>query len=158
MQSRQHELLDASTLCAIATVSPRRAPHVNTAYFAWSPDFQIIWLSDPGATHSRNLRKSTAAAIAVYDSTQTWGQPDRGIQLSGTACEVPAGDVTPASTVYSRRFAAYEDDELSGYRFHRFRPQRLKLFDEKKLGAGIFVTARVDARGRLAWDRTEIYG
>jgi hypothetical protein len=45
------ELLEASTLCAIATVTPRAEAHVNTAYVAWSPEFDIVWLSDPGARH-----------------------------------------------------------------------------------------------------------
>ncbi len=33
------KLLDASSLCAIATVSPQRRAHVNTAHFAWDDDF-----------------------------------------------------------------------------------------------------------------------
>jgi hypothetical protein len=38
------KLLDASTLCAIATVTTRGRAHLNTAYFAWSRDFDIVWL------------------------------------------------------------------------------------------------------------------
>src|SRR2546429_9290223 len=79
------ELLEPSTLCAIARVGPRAHAHINTAYFAWAPDLRIIWLSDPGARHSRNLGTYSSAAIAVYDSSQTWGKPDRGIQLFGDA-------------------------------------------------------------------------
>jgi hypothetical protein len=33
------DLLEASPLCAIATVASRDRAHVNTAYFAWSTDF-----------------------------------------------------------------------------------------------------------------------
>lgn len=33
----------------------------------------------------------------------------------------------------------------------------VKLFDERALGAGMFVTAVVREGGRLAWERTEIY-
>jgi nitroimidazol reductase NimA-like FMN-containing flavoprotein (pyridoxamine 5'-phosphate oxidase superfamily) len=73
------ELLDASTLCAIATVNADGRAHVNTAYFGWSRDFDIVWLSEPRARHSRNLRANESVAIAVYDSTQTWGKTDRGI-------------------------------------------------------------------------------
>src|SRR5438105_3450867 len=77
-------LLDASTLCAIATVSSGGRAHVNTAYFACSPELDLVWLSDPSAEHSRNVRGSGTVAIAVYDSSQTWGNPDRGIQLFGS--------------------------------------------------------------------------
>jgi uncharacterized protein YhbP (UPF0306 family) len=148
-------LLDASSLCAIATVSPGGRAHVSTAYFAWSPAFDLVWISDPRARHSRNLRTNRSAAIAVYDSNQSWGGPDRGIQLHGTAREVSGRAARDAQETYAERFAAY-DAEL-GYRFYVFRARLVKLFDENKLGSGVFVTARVRA-GQLSWERTEIYG
>jgi uncharacterized protein YhbP (UPF0306 family) len=143
-------LLDASTLCAISTVSPGVRAHVNAAYFAWTEELDLLWLSDPQAQHSRNLNKNPSAAIAVYDSTQTWGKPDRGIQLFGRVREA-----APAlEPVYARRFPAYE---ATRYRLYRFRPSRMKLFDERALGAGVFVTARVGRGGQVTWQRTDIY-
>jgi uncharacterized protein YhbP (UPF0306 family) len=151
------QLLEASTLCAVATVARSGRAHVNTAYFAWSRDFEIVWLSEPGATHSRNLRANPSTAIAVYDSGQTWGKPDRGIQLFGTAREVAGDAAEQAEALYGRRFPAYAKADLGAYRFYRFTPRRLKLFDEPALGAATFVTARVGPDGRLAWERTERY-
>jgi len=151
------QLLDAASLCAIATVAPGNRPHVNTAYFAWSPEFDLVWLSEPHATHSRNIRTNETVAIAVYDSTQSWGKPDHGIQLFGSAREVQGPAAQEAEVLYARRFPDYRAGELGAYRFYRFRPRRLKLFDERTLGAGVFVTASVGANGRLAWDRTEVY-
>ncbi len=152
------ELLDASGLCAIATVTSRGDAHVNTAYFAWSATFDIVWLSEPRATHSRNLRANGSVAIAVYDSGQTWGEPDRGIQLFGTAREVDGEEeAEQARTLYAKRFRSFADTDLSAYRFYRFRPRRLKLFDERTLGAATFVTARIGRGNRLEWIRTEIY-
>jgi uncharacterized protein YhbP (UPF0306 family) len=150
-------LLDASTLCAIASVSPQGRAHVNTAYFAWSEELQLVWLSERRAGHSRNIRANSAVAIAVYDSSQTWGDSDRGIQLFGSAHEVEAADAGDAEVIYAGRFADYRRTDLGAYRFYAFRPRRLKLFDEHELGAGTFVTARVTGPGRLAWERTEIY-
>jgi uncharacterized protein YhbP (UPF0306 family) len=149
-------LLDASTLCAIATVSPRDRAHINTAYFAWSDDFSLVWLSEPIAKHSRNLGTNASAAVAVYNSTQRWGKADRGIQLFGSARAAVGIAAREAERIYVRRFPEYSQVELGAYRFYRFRPRRLKLFDEHLLGGGVFVTARVVA-GRLAWERTEIY-
>ncbi len=149
-------LLDASTLCAIATVSPGCRAHVNTAYFAWSDRFDLVWLSEPHAKHSSNVRARATVAVAVYDSNQSWGKPDRGIQLFGTAREVVGSAARDAERTYAKRFPGYRESEFSAYRFYRFRPRRLKLFDERALGTGVFVTASV-TRGRLAWTRTEIY-
>jgi uncharacterized protein YhbP (UPF0306 family) len=151
-------LLDASTLCAIATVSPAGRPHVNTAYFAWTRGFDLVWLSEPSARHSLNLRTNPGAAIAVYDSDQRWGEADRGIQLFGSVREAAGPTARDAERVYARRFPAYARTDLGDYRFYRFRAGRMKLFDEHALGPGVFVTARVDRRGTVAWERTDVYG
>jgi uncharacterized protein YhbP (UPF0306 family) len=156
LETLARRLLDASTLCAIATVSPGNRPHVNTAYFAWSVDLELVWLSEPGARHSRNLRRNATASIAVYDSNQRWGNPDRGVQLFGAAREVAGPAARDAEHTYAARFPWYERAEVGAYRFYRFRPRRVKLLDEEALGAGVFVTASVHA-GQIAWQQTEIY-
>ena len=150
------QLLDTSALCALATVSASGRAHVNTAYFAWSPRLDLVWLSHPRAMHSSNVRTRRTVAVAVCDSHQKWGNPDRGIQLMGTAQELLGRSAGDAETVYVGRFPEYRGSDFAGYRFYRFRPRRLKLFDERALGAGVFLTARV-SRGEVMWERTEIY-
>ncbi|MDP9282051.1 MAG: pyridoxamine 5'-phosphate oxidase family protein [Chloroflexota bacterium] len=150
-------LLNASTLCAISTVSDDGHAHINTAYFAWSASFDIVWLSAPEAHHSRNLRRRPSVAIAVYDSAQKWGGSDRGIQIFGNARELAGRSAREAERLYGRRFRSHVRDELSAYRFYRLRPTRLKLFHERELGGATFVTARVARGGTLRWERTESY-
>lgn len=152
-----HQLLEASTLCAIATVSPGGRAHVNTAYFAYSRDLEIVWISDPRARHSLNLRSSRTASVAVFDSHQTWGGDDRGIQLFGSAAQGVGAAAAYAKRTYARRFPRYVPDENNAYFPYRFRPRRMKLFDEMTLGAGVFVTANVTQKGDVTWERTEIY-
>lgn len=147
-------LLDESKLCAIATVSPGGRAHVNTAYFAWSPEFQVVWLSAPDARHSRNLRANGSAAAAVFRSTQSWGGSDRGIQVFGRARELRGHASLEAERLYAKRFRAYEGD-LPAFRFYRLATRRMKLFDERVLGGGTFVTVSVGVGGRLRWMRTE---
>jgi uncharacterized protein len=150
-------LLDASTLCAIATTSPRGRPHVNTAYFAFTNGLDIVWLSEPSARHSINLRANAATAVAVYDSSQRWGGSDRGIQLFGSAREASKRSAPDAEAAYARRFPAYEPGQLVAYRFYVFHPTSVKLFDERSFGAGVFVTACVDRTGGVTWERTDVY-
>jgi uncharacterized protein YhbP (UPF0306 family) len=147
-------LLDASTLCAISTVAERGRAHVNTAYFAWTADLDLVWLSHPRAKHSQNVRRNGSVAIAVFDSAQSWGKPDHGIQVLGSAEETEDEDL---EAVYAARFADYRRGRFSAYRFYVCRPRRVKLFDERELGAATFVTARVGRDGALTWERTERY-
>jgi uncharacterized protein YhbP (UPF0306 family) len=157
MAAAAQGLLDASTLCAIATVAPDGGAYINTAYFAWSPELDLVWLSEPDAKHSRNVRSDGTVAIAVYDSGQSWGKPDRGIQLFGSAWEADGPVAADAKATYANRFPDYLRADLGAYRFYVFHPSRLKLFDERELGAGRFVIARVEDSGRLSWEGTEIY-
>ena len=151
------DLLEASTLFSLATVTPQAGAYVNTAYFARGPRFQLVWLSDPDARHSRNLSESASAAITVYDSQQTWGRPDRGIQLFGAAHAAGEEAAGAAEDVYAARFPDFRAKNLWAYRFYVFQPERVKLFDEVGLGGGRFVVAAVDESGRLSWETTEIY-
>lgn len=157
LAAEARSLLEVSTLCAIATVTSGGQAHVNTAYFAWTRDLQLVWLSEPGAQHSRNIRANHKASVAVYDSEQRWGGPDRGIQLFGTAQELERSADGDAERLYAARFPDYRREELDAYRFYVFRPRRLRVFDESKLGAGVFVTARLGRDRRLVWERSDIY-
>jgi uncharacterized protein len=156
ISAEARRLLDASTLCAIATVSPRNRAYINTAYFAWSREFELFWLSEPDSRHSRNLGENSAVAIAVYDSSQVWNEPDRGLQLFGSAREVTGRAAREAERLYAKRFPASAEADMSAYRLYRLRPRRMKLFDESVLGVGVFVTATVRRGGRISWERTEI--
>ena len=146
-------LLDDSKLCAIATVSSGGRAHINTAYFAWGTRYEIVWLSAPDATHSRNVRATGSAAVAVFRSTQTWGGSDRGIQVFGRARELRGPLSLEAERLYAKRFRAYEGD-LPAFRFYRLATRRMKLFDERVLGGGTFVTVSVQ-HGRVKWEKTE---
>jgi uncharacterized protein YhbP (UPF0306 family) len=155
LEDSARRLLEASTLCAIATVSPRATACVATAYFAWDERYRLVWLSDPGAAHSRNVRTRPATAVAVYGADQRWGGEDRGLQLAGRSRELAAREAGGAESVYARRFTAYRAGALGGYRFYRFAARRVTLFDEAVFGSGVFVTARLE-RGALVWERTEV--
>jgi uncharacterized protein YhbP (UPF0306 family) len=149
-------LLNASALCAVATVSSSGRAHVHTAYFAWTSELDIVWLSEPSARHSRNLRANPSAAITVYDSNQTWGKSDQGIQLFGSGRELTGRAAREAEDVYVERFPAFARRDLGAYRFYRVRSRRMKLFDEREFGEGVFVTATIRRGGEVTWDRTEI--
>ena len=148
-------LLNASPLCALATVSAGGRAHINHMYFAWSDRFYLYWISDADSLHSRNLARNSSAAVTIYASNQVWGRPDRGIQLFGTAGVTGGSTEQEARRLYGRRFRDYggEGDSLPVY---RFKPRSIKLFDERSLAPGTLVTARVTSDG-LAWSKTEVW-
>src|SRR5213082_1672402 len=145
-------LMNASPLCALATVSPGGRAHINHMYFAWSDRYEVVWISDPESLHSRNLARNSSAAVTIYASKQVWGKPDRGIQLFGTAGVAASKQ---AARAYAGRFKDFDADS-NELPYYRFRPRTVKLFDERSLAPGMLVTARVNA-GRLVWTKTEVW-
>ena len=145
--------MNASTLCSLATVSPGGRAHINHMYFAWTARYEVIWYSDAESIHSRNLARTSTAAITVYDSHQTYGLLDRGIQLFGTAGVATGRAHREAHSAYTRRFRGVDP---SGYTAYRFRSRTVKLFDERSLAPSTLVTARVTPQG-LVWAKTEVW-
>ena len=148
--------MNASTLCAIATVSRGGKAHISHVYCAWDEWFRVYWISDPDSLHSRNLVTNGSAAVSIYDSKQTWGKQDRGIHLFGTARDLAGGQAREAEAAYAKRFRDFDPSTLEDLRYYRFNPRSIQLFDERALDAGTLVTARV-TRGRLTWLRTEVW-
>ena len=155
LQAEARKLMNASPLFALATVAPGGRAYISHMYFAWTDSFDVCWISDPDSQHSRNLAKNRSSAVTIYNSAQTWGRPDRGIHLFGTAGEVHGRLAREAEQAYAKRFASYGglDDSL---RLYRFRPRTAQLFDERSLAPGTLVTANVTPKG-LAWLRTEVW-
>lgn len=144
-------LLEQNGLCAWATVTEARSPHVHTAYFAHAADLRLAFLSHPRSQHVANLSANPAMAVAVFDSTQNWLAPGRGLQLFGSCAAVSGADAEEAERLYGERYQQYTawkatlrpGDAGLDYRFYRFTTDRLKLLDEGAFGDGVFVTAEV---------------
>ena len=140
-------ILKRNVLCAMATVGPRRRAHINTAYYAYSPDLAIFFYSYPSSRHAQNLAGNSSMALAVYDSAQIWGKPDRGLQLFGTCRLVSGAGAMEGGRVYGRRFPGFTDwtnsmvEEKTSSRIcaFRFDPYSATLFDERIFGGGVFV-------------------
>ena len=148
-------ILDANLLCSIATVTPEGAPHINAAFFAYSDELDLFFLSHPESRHCRNLVTNPSVAVMVLSSSQAWAKPGRGIQLFGTAQEATGPGAADAERWYAQRFADYrtwkeslaDGDPAHQYRFFRVVVERVKVLDEVALGDATFVQA---STGRAA--------
>lgn len=76
------DLLEASTLFALATVTPEGGAYVNTAYFARGPRFELVWLSDPVARHSRNAPRAPVPRSPSMTLSRRGGGPTAGSSSS----------------------------------------------------------------------------
>jgi uncharacterized protein YhbP (UPF0306 family) len=149
-------ILRENRLCSIATLTIRNRPHINIAYFCYSDELALYFLSHPGSLHCRNLSTNPYMAITVFASSQQWTGPGRGLQLFGTCREVTGLQARRAEELYAKRFPAHAEmrarlkstDTASEYRFYRFVAKDLKILDEGELGDEVFVCASVKRAAR----------
>jgi uncharacterized protein YhbP (UPF0306 family) len=151
-------LLAENLLCSMASVTATGHAHINTAYFCYSPELAIYFLSHQKALHCKNILSNPSAAMAVFSSNQSWGSSDSGLQLFGTCKQAIGREAIKADKLYGKRFAEYNawkadlasDSPGQDYQFYKFTTTELKVFDEKELGSGIFVLAKVKRQTRSA--------
>jgi uncharacterized protein YhbP (UPF0306 family) len=144
-------ILEEDVLCSIATVTADNRAHINTAYFSYSDQLEIYFLSHPDSLHCRNLSANPSAGMAIFSSSQVWTEPGLGVQLFGTCSPAKGAQATKAERLYGGRFPAYgrwrenlaEDDVAREYCLYRFLVERLKLHDEGAFGDGVFIHADV---------------
>ena len=150
-------ILKRNALCSVATVTAEHRPHINTAYFTYSNELVLYFLSHPDAQHCRNLARNASVGVTVFSSAQPWGSPGRGVQLFGTCRRATGLHVRQAERLYAKRFPAYGSWRASAdkgraggeYRFYRLVVNSLKLLDERAIGDAVFTyTAVSRTRGR----------
>ena len=158
LQRSVSRLVAENLLCSMASITVEGRAHINTAYFSYSPELEIYFLSHHKALHCQNILSNPSMAIAVFSANQAWGSSDCGLQLFGICKQATRRQVDKAAKLYSKRFAEYNawkaglaSDSLGqDYRFYRFVTAELKVFDEKELGTGTFVLAKVKRQTRSA--------
>ena len=165
-------ILRENVLCSMSTVGPGNRAHINTAYFCYTPELVLYFLSDPESRHCRNLARDPSLAMTIFKSAQEWGGQDRGLQLFGTCRRTRGRGANEAERVYAARFSPYakwmkgmspagrqQAALLRSYAFYRFLPSRIKILDEREFGGAIFVTARVarspGTKSVVHWSGTE---
>ena len=166
-------ILRENVLCSISTVAAGNRAHINTAYFCYTPDLVLYFLSDPASRHCRNLERNRSLAMTIFRSAQEWGGQDRGLQLFGTCRRTSGRGAKEAEKFYAARFSPYakwmkgmspterrQAALLRSYAFYRFLPRRIKILDEREFGGAVIVTAAVVRRPRsktvVRWSATEL--
>jgi uncharacterized protein YhbP (UPF0306 family) len=107
VQRSIERLLAENELCSIASITAKGRAHINTVYFCYSGELELYFLSHPKALHCQNILSNPSMAIAIFPSNQTWGKPDRGLQLFGICKQAPEQAARKADKLYGKCFAEY---------------------------------------------------
>jgi uncharacterized protein YhbP (UPF0306 family) len=147
-------ILTENNLGAMASVRGAEA-YINTAYFVYSDDLSLYFLSQRGDTHSGNVDSNPSVAVAVWAATPRWGEDLRGLQLFGECEMLSFGtELIKGMQLFARQFPAFsslvkhpgEFAEGVTSRMYRIRVSALKLIDEPRFGRRNYIYARPIAR------------
>jgi hypothetical protein len=117
-------LVDASSYMTLATADADGAPWASPVWFAHERYETFLWMSQPGARHSRNIAERREVAIVIFDSTVSPDQRN-AVYVEADAGIVPEAALADAVAVYSARSASRGLDTLASEEVTGDAPWRL---------------------------------
>jgi nitroimidazol reductase NimA-like FMN-containing flavoprotein (pyridoxamine 5'-phosphate oxidase superfamily) len=95
-------IVDANLYMVLGTADADGRPWASPVYFAHSSYREFVWVSKPGARHSRNVAARGEVSIVIFDSAVPIGT-GRALYTSATAHEVSPDWRSEALEIFTRR-------------------------------------------------------
>ena len=130
-------IIDAASYMTLATANGDGRPWATPVWFAERDLREFIWVSRPGAQHSRNIAERSDVALVVFDSGVPPGE-GVGVYVEAVASEVDERDRAAALAVYTTRSEArgirsWNESDVSGtsqFRLYRAVASHVWVLDE----------------------------
>ncbi len=123
----------------LATVGPE-GPWAAGLFYV-NDEFNLYWLSDPRARHSRNIAFDSHVAVTIHEDYWDW-RHIQGIQMEGFAEQLgPLAEVGRPKELYLAKYSFLRDSlqlspalaqAIQTTRVYRFAPMRLYFIDNTK--------------------------
>jgi uncharacterized protein YhbP (UPF0306 family) len=132
------KIVDKNLYMAVATADQSGQPWASPVFYAHSGYRDFFWVSEPDATHSRNLRERREVGGVIFDSKAKLGNNDQGVYVLGVARELPAHETTEGIQIYSQRsvelgghrWTVEDVRDPSGHRLYQATAEALYVLDE----------------------------
>ena len=129
-------IVEANSYLVLATVDESGHPWATPVWFAAVGREQFIWISRADARHSRNIARSPAVGIVIFDSSVPAGHAEAAY-FEAEAAEVTAADQAHALGVYNTRslaqgIRAWTEADVTGaspYRLYRATVSQVSLLE-----------------------------
>ena len=96
------EIIDANLYMVLATADETGRPWASPVYFANAGYTELLWVSSPEATHSRNIARRPEVGIVIFDSQVPIGT-GQGVYMTAIAQAVEPDRLERGIDVFSRR-------------------------------------------------------
>lgn len=94
------EVIDANRYMVLGTSGAGGVPWASPVWFAHAGYREFVWVSKPGARHSRNLGDRPEMSIVIFDSSVPVGGA-RAVYMEATGAEVRGADLERGLAVFA---------------------------------------------------------
>jgi uncharacterized protein YhbP (UPF0306 family) len=131
-----YEYLQTQRLMQLATYGDY--PWIANLYYVADEEFNLYFLSKGSREHCQQIAKNPEVAVAIADSSQLLHEPQKGIQLYGTAETVGILKQIEWMAQMWNKFIAFEANEKLDpkelinavrSRVYKIIPKRIKFFN-----------------------------
>jgi uncharacterized protein len=150
-------ILEDTILFTLATLERDKDgtvnPWTNTAYFAWTEDFRLHFLSPPSSRHCRNIADNPSIALTVFDTRQSGEGGKVGLQAAGRCARSTGSQLEKALRSYQARFDGFDkviaepadfDKTAMESRLYTVTLTSVKVFDEPAFGEEHWIEATIE--------------
>ena len=121
---RARRIVDEGFYMTLATADADGVPWASPVWYAPESPRSLLWISDPGARHSRNIEARPQIGIVIFDSRQAPGT-GKGVYFEATAERVAEAELEAAVAVFSERSLQRGDSGLELARVQAPAPSRM---------------------------------
>jgi pyridoxine/pyridoxamine 5'-phosphate oxidase len=120
------KIIDSNSYMAIGTADENGQPWVSPVWFATDDHREFVWVSKPGAQHSRNIAARPQVAIVIFDSQVAPGSGE-AVYMTAVAEELTGDELERGLGIYARGSEAQglrvwtREDVISPARHRLFR-------------------------------------
>ena len=100
--TRARAIVDSNVYMTLATADADGRPWPSPVWFAHEGYADFVWVSKPGARHSRNLAARPQVGIVIFDSTAGPGEA-AAVYVEAEATRLEGAEEERAIQVFSRR-------------------------------------------------------
>jgi nitroimidazol reductase NimA-like FMN-containing flavoprotein (pyridoxamine 5'-phosphate oxidase superfamily) len=95
------QILDSNRYMTLATADESGQPWASPVYYAAEGYRELVWVSSPDATHSRNIAVRPQVSIVVFDSGVEIGT-GQAVYMSALAEQLAPGELDRGVEIFSR--------------------------------------------------------
>jgi len=100
------EIIEKNQYVTIATSNAKGEVWISPVVYTYDKDWNFYFLSMPSSKHCKNVEVNSDVAIAIFDSTQPWGE-GVGLQIEAKVQTLKLSDYPKVIKLYALRKYPY---------------------------------------------------